>query len=164
VTPHFLDPVILVPLKGGRMFYLYKRLRFFSKRIGTVEVPENFETDLASIPRIFWGILSPWGDYGPAAIVHDWLYWTQPCTRKQADEVILEGMVALGVGAVTRWIIYHGVRWFAWFAWRDDAGLRHRNSIARTHFEPEGGETEWPASPSWKRRSLVGHLRHALLR
>lgn len=76
-----------------------------------VSVPSGFETDFASIPRVFWAILPPTGDYGKAAVLHDWLYRTQGrATRAEADGVLMEAMIALGVGWWTRTIIYRGVR------------------------------------------------------
>ncbi len=46
-----------------------------------VEVPKGFVTDLASIPQVFWNVLRPDDKYAYAAIVHDYLYWTQSITR-----------------------------------------------------------------------------------
>ena len=85
-------------------------------------VPEGFETNLASVPAIFWPILPRDGDYAPAAIVHDWLYGCheldgRPCTRAEADGVMLEAMEALGVGWLRRWTLYAAVRVGAWWAW-----------------------------------------------
>src|SRR5689334_1061409 len=43
-----------------------------------IVVPAGFVTDLASIPRAFWGppfFLTPAGQYSRAAIIHDYLYW-----------------------------------------------------------------------------------------
>lgn len=43
-------------------------------------VPERMYTDGGSIPPIFWGLrgFSPWG-YGPAYIIHDWLFEQHHC-------------------------------------------------------------------------------------
>ena len=38
-----------------------------------ITAPVGYETDLASIPRITWNIISPW-DVARAAIIHDLLY------------------------------------------------------------------------------------------
>jgi hypothetical protein len=93
----------------------------------TINVPAGFVTDFASIPQLFWNILPPWGTYGKAAVVHDYLYGRQGVltemsppwkyTRKQADEILLEGMKVLGVNWCTRWIIYTAVRNFGGWAW-----------------------------------------------
>lgn len=77
-----------------------------------VTVPSGFKTDLASIPRPLWNILPPVGRYDRAAVVHDLLYQQAPngVTRAQADSVLREAMDVCGVSAVTRWLIYTGVR------------------------------------------------------
>lgn len=36
-------------------------------------VPRGFIFDMASVPRIVWPLISPFG-LGPAAVPHDWLY------------------------------------------------------------------------------------------
>ena len=46
--------------------------------IGTVTVPKDFETDLASIPRHLRRVFPQWEAWTAAAIVHDLLYRTQP--------------------------------------------------------------------------------------
>ncbi len=38
-----------------------------------VEIEEDFETDLATSPRIFWAWVPPFGAYEAAAILHDYL-------------------------------------------------------------------------------------------
>ena len=42
---------------------------------GKVTVPTGFATDLASVPRAVWWLISPW-DIARAAIIHDLLYKT----------------------------------------------------------------------------------------
>jgi len=42
----------------------------------SVTIPKGFETDLSSIPEIWWGIQKPFGDFILAPIVHDWMYRT----------------------------------------------------------------------------------------
>lgn len=43
----------------------------------SVVVPKGFVTDLASIPRVFWSLLRPDGEYAYSAIIHDYMYWMQ---------------------------------------------------------------------------------------
>jgi hypothetical protein len=54
----------------------------------TAIVPETMYTDGGSIPRIFWSVpgLSPWG-FGPAYIIHDWLFEVHRCHRPAPPEV-----------------------------------------------------------------------------
>lgn len=90
-----------------------------------IVVPAGFVTDFASIPQAFWSFgLSPNGTYSKAAIIHDYLYWTQLCTRRQADNILLIAMKESGVGAATRDLIYRGVRQGGLAAWRANATER----------------------------------------
>ena len=52
----------------------------FVRASGNAIKPELMFTDGGSIPRAFWVLknYSPWG-YGPAFIVHDWLFHMQNC-------------------------------------------------------------------------------------
>ena len=52
----------------------------FVRASGDAIKPELMFTDGGSIPRAFWVLknYSPWG-YGPAFIVHDWLFHMQNC-------------------------------------------------------------------------------------
>jgi hypothetical protein len=55
---------------------------------GTRIVPERMYTDGGSIPPVFWAVqgFSQWG-YGPAYIIHDWLFEQHRC-RYQGWEAI----------------------------------------------------------------------------
>lgn len=74
-----------------------------------IKVPEGFETDFASVPRIAWRICPPVaGNHAEPAVVHDYLCETsndQPAT----DKIFLEAMKANGVGWLTRTVIYLAV-------------------------------------------------------
>ncbi len=52
----------------------------FVRSDGSSVRPERMLTDGGSIPRPLWALrnFSPWG-YGPAFIVHDWLFHMQDC-------------------------------------------------------------------------------------
>ncbi len=75
-----------------------------------VIVPRGFVTDFLSIPRPLRLLLPKTGDYGDAAVVHDYLYWRQDCTRLQSDNIMAMGMMESGVPAVTLRTIQIGVR------------------------------------------------------
>lgn len=99
---------------------------FRSAIVGLVEVEVGFDTDYASVPRALWSLYPPDGDYTPAAVIHDALYWHQatrehggfPVTREQADKVFLEAMEALGIPLPRRRILYRAVRVGGASAWR----------------------------------------------
>lgn len=110
-----------------RMAVLLEDFQFVSPTLGLITVEKGFDTDYASIPRIFWSIYPPDGDYTEAAVVHDCLYWYQCYTnkngkvvdlsRKDADTVILEAMTAIEIPFHRRHIIHKAVRLGGWVAW-----------------------------------------------
>ena len=94
-------------------------------------VPKGFVTDLASVPLFLTGIFPRDGKYTKAAILHDLVYQSvknrteiddndselDPIhlinkyhTRYLADRIFLMGMRELGVGMITRTLMYNGVR------------------------------------------------------
>lgn len=98
-----------------------------------VEVPVGFITDFASIPRPLWVLLPPWGKYGKAAVIHDFMYTEHKRSvftaggvesfvqleRKQADDIFLQAMKVLGVNVITRYAMYSAVRVFGNKPWND---------------------------------------------
>jgi hypothetical protein len=121
-----IDPPVLKPFADNREWVLMKDLSY---RIGSstfiITVPKGFVTDFASIPEVFWSAdLSPNGKYSKAAIVHDYLYWTQGCTREQADNLLDIAMKESNVSFVTRSGVYGGVRLGGSSAWQKNAAER----------------------------------------
>jgi hypothetical protein len=100
---------------GSMLLKLTGSFRYYSS-LGLVYVPKNFVTDGASIPRVFWAILSPFGAYFPAALVHDFLYSSKndEFTRDEADGIFLEAMKDCGVPWHRRTLIYAAVRCAGW--------------------------------------------------
>jgi len=75
-----------------------------------IVVPKGFVTDYASIPQVFWSTgLAPHQQYSRAAVFHDYLYWSQVCTREQADNLFFIGMKETSVGWFDRWAVYLAV-------------------------------------------------------
>jgi len=111
-TPLRLEHVKTVP--GERQ--LFKVLDPFVYEIGRkgsgyyVTVPAGFVTDFASVPRVLWSLFPPIGEYGKAAVVHDWLYhYSSGFSKCVADAVFYEAMKALGVSWPRRTAIYLAV-------------------------------------------------------
>lgn len=75
-----------------------------------IRVPRGFITDLASIPRPLWWWESPIDRSMAPAIIHDFLYWDQGCTKDEADAVLSISMLESGVTPTTRNLVYAGVR------------------------------------------------------
>lgn len=104
------EPVIYQPsliTKDGRV-------------IGTIIVPAGVVSDFASVPRFFWRVISPIdADVRMPAIVHDFLYTSQIWSKKVADRIFLEALIA---HQAPRWkanAMYQAVNWFGGSAWND---------------------------------------------
>lgn len=90
-----------------------------------IVVPNGFVTDFASIPQPLWSLgLSPHGQYSRAAVVHDYLYWAQVCTRAQADRLLVIAMKESKVGAFDEFAVYQGVDKFGGSSWDSNANER----------------------------------------
>jgi uncharacterized protein DUF1353 len=88
-------------------------------------VPMGFVTDFASIPQPLWSLgLSPHGQYSRAAVVHDYLYWAQGCTRAQSDRLLVVAMKESKVGTFDEFVVYQGVDEFGGGPWDSNASER----------------------------------------
>ena len=117
-----------------------------------VTVPAGFVTDLASIPRIFWSLLRPDGDYAYAAIVHDYLYWTQMRSREEADHILKIAMEDFEIDALTVETIYTAVRAGGQAAWVDNAKKKTHGERRILISFPQDPRTKWD---DWKQRPEV---------
>lgn len=77
-------------------------------------IEKGFVTDLATVPRIIWWFIPPFGRYTEAAVVHDYLYLYSELPRAKCDEVFLALMLKNNTSYYTAKIMYLGVRWFGW--------------------------------------------------
>lgn len=113
---HFPDKLHLedAGLRGGiRVFSLQSEFRYFSSH-GLITVPAGAETDGASVPRAFWSLFDPFGEYFGAAVIHDFLYSPGNLEhgRKTSDLIFKEAMYNVGVPWHRRELIYQAVRLF----------------------------------------------------
>jgi hypothetical protein len=129
--PAKLDPdaapplVTVTPFADSRQFIVARDTVFrIAGSDRPIVVPAGFVTDFASIPRVFWAGLSPHGQYSRAAVLHDYLYWTQSCTRAQADKLFLLVMKQSGVSAANRQMIYGSTRAVGEGGWQRNAADR----------------------------------------
>lgn len=98
----------------------------------TFRVPMGFVTDFASVPRFLHWLVSPYGAYTRAAVLHDWLLvslakWSQgemtsdgisgtpPANSRDCDGIFRRVMQDLGVSWPKRWIMWSAVRAAALF-------------------------------------------------
>lgn len=137
-------------IKGGSIIWRPNPGQSFQ----LVEVPEGFVTDLTSIPRIFWQVARPEGRYAYAAVVHDYLYWTQSRTRAEADQILRYAMEDSKVGAAERWAIYQAVDKLGQSAWDRNIKLRSGGERRMLAKFPSDLSASWE---DWKK--LPGNLR-----
>jgi hypothetical protein len=143
-----IPPPIVKPFADSRDWMLVESVAYSIGNSGViVSVPKGFVTDFASIPRPLWSFgLSPHGRFSKAAIVHDYLYWTQDCTREQADNLLLIAMKESEVSRSQQNEIYLGVRAGGETAWESNrrdraAGLIKIIPADRMNFPYE---INWP--------------------
>lgn len=86
-----------------------------------VTIPAGFETDFASIPRLFWVIYpAQWKPYRDASLVHDYLYMTPDTgvTRAFADYEFRVRLIRSGAWLSTAWLFWAMVRIFGSTNWK----------------------------------------------
>ncbi|ULA62961.1 MAG: hypothetical protein LZF86_80131 [Nitrospira sp.] len=101
----------------------------------TVTVKQGFKTDLASIPRLLWGVIASFELSLAAPIVHDLIYRAGGIValpdgevlpvgtrfeRKEADDLFLELMTRSKIGYWKRNVAYLAVRAFGGSSWQQD--------------------------------------------
>lgn len=105
-------------------------LVYNDKQFGTIVVPANFVSDLASIyvlrflAPLLYAVLSGYGDR--AAVIHDYLYEhhglyggsvSVRLGRKAADQLFFRALRAEGVALWRAYLFYYGVRAFGRWSW-----------------------------------------------
>ncbi len=85
-------------------------------------IPKNYQTDLASIPKIAWPIMAPHhSSLIRPAIVHDWFYKkTCDFTRYQTDLIFYHMLRNDGVSHLRASLMYYAVRFFGWKFYNED--------------------------------------------
>ena len=109
-SPNNFPYPLIVKFLDGRMWELMDDFEYDRPNGEIIKVPKGFKFDFASIPRPFWGwIGSPTGEYGPAALVHDFLCVTKPCKQSKIDYIFYEAMCVLKVPRWKRITMYWSV-------------------------------------------------------
>jgi hypothetical protein len=117
-----------------------------------VQVPIGFVSDLASIPRVFWSLLRPDGEYSYPAIIHDYLYWMQDRSRDACDLILKFGMEDFKISPVTVTTIYQAVRVGGGSAWSENAKLKAAGEKRILKIFPDNPLIRWK---DWKKRPEV---------
>ena len=108
---------LIVKALSDRSWRLTEELIYQSDILGLIVVPDFFITDFASVPRLPLAFLVAGDTAHAAAVVHDWLYTTQPCTRMQADRTFREAMGVTGIPAWRKNIMFAAVVSAGWLVW-----------------------------------------------
>lgn len=117
----FIGEIVIEQHPNGKTAWVRDSFVYQSDLLArNIVIPPNFRTDGASVPQLFWNLIPPWGEYGAAAIVHDYLYRWQYFSRKTCDEVLLEAMKSSGCNWILRQTIYRAVRLGGAGAWAKD--------------------------------------------
>jgi len=88
----------------------------------TIPVPEGFQHDGASVPRLAWTFsgLTPDGLIRAAALAHDFAYrgFVPGMTRREADVMLYDLMVEAGISRPRAYVAWLGVRTGGWLSWK----------------------------------------------
>lgn len=115
----FTEPLI-VELVGNNEWRVYKEFTYIREPYPDgpkIIVPAGFNTDFASVPRIFWIFISPVDRHGKAAVLHDYMYRTEMFPRHICDYIFKEAMTSINVAGWKKFLIYWNVRIFGFFVW-----------------------------------------------
>jgi Protein of unknown function (DUF1353) len=120
-------------------------------RAAPVQVPIGFVTDFASIPRAFYSLLKPDGDYSYAAVMHDYLYWSQTTSKEEADTVFKLVMEEFAIDKITTATLYNAVKSFGRKAWDGNAKLKSQGEQRILAKFPEDPRLTWQ---EWKKNDV----------
>lgn len=100
---------------GRRQYTLLADLVLADEDAGVIVVPAGTTTNFASLDLlhnvflfVLFALVAGYGNY--AATVHDWIYTTGQCSRKDADAVFYRALRAEGVARWRAWLFWLGVR------------------------------------------------------
>ena len=138
------DSELSVTGDGPRTWKLLAPLIWTGTKGDTFTVPVGFVTPFATVARFLHWLVSPYGAYTRAAVLHDWLLvelaaWQRaiddvrsseraylpqqpPANSRDADGVFRKVMEDLGVDWATRWSMWAAVRVAALFNSRRSYG------------------------------------------
>ena len=104
------DGMPLTNRDGRRLFMLLDDLQYQSKIGGLFTVEAGYVTDFGSVPRIpvVFDVLGEIA-YEPY-VIHDMLYSKKKVSRDEADQVLREALICMGVSEWKASLIFDGVR------------------------------------------------------
>lgn len=98
----------LVVSKSGSYHWTVKRNWYTPYGV----VPKGFVSDGASVPRIFWWVMTPTGVLFEASVLHDFLYESAWGTKGTADKAFYRTARRYGAGKLKARLAYMLVNMF----------------------------------------------------
>lgn len=123
-------PAPVVTYLGPGNLWRLEEVYSYHDGSSVITVPEGFRFDLASIPRAFWWLISPFELSIAAPLLHDFLYQhkgeppagsidpPRVYSRTDADKLFRRVMEVEGVPGWRRGTAYAAVRAFGWLGWK----------------------------------------------
>ena len=112
--------MIIRPLPKEDCYELMEPMRFWIDYI-ECEIPAGFVSDGASIPKMFWSIIT--SPFHPKVIKrafqHDYLYRVHIVSRKRADKKLKKGLIYDGFAEETAETMYSTLYLFGGSAYRE---------------------------------------------
>jgi hypothetical protein len=139
-TYYLLQPFSWTPKPGSEV----------AAKFEPVRVPAGFVFTFDSIPQLFWSMMRPDGAFAQAAVVHDYLYWTQTRPRSEADEIFRAAMQDLSIDPKTVATLSAAVRTAGQAAWDANAKLKtsgERRVLKEFPVDPKTTWAEWKKRP-----------------
>lgn len=103
--------------RSAKYWRLEKPVKVLLSTETVLTIPAGFDTDISSVPRPFWPLCPPVGDFALAALIHDYLYVHNVGTRAQADREMLVWSNAINKNRLDNWTRWAAVRLFGWIVW-----------------------------------------------
>jgi len=115
----FQEDSILIKTSDGRHIILMESFTYITNAGSIINIPAFIKSDGASVPKIFWNIIPPFGNYWKAAVLHDYLYRYTLYPKKYCDAIFYEAMSSLGVDIEIRKIMFKGVSIGGWKSFKE---------------------------------------------
>lgn len=106
-------PPLLLETKPNSYIWKVAEDYTVTVRQNTYTVPKGFETDLASVPRLFQNMFPSDGKYKEQAVLHDYLLTSNTMSRRMADKIFYYAMIDNGIKPLTAYVLYQAVRLYS---------------------------------------------------
>lgn len=80
-------------------------------------IPKGFVTNYGSVPQILQSFIPASGKATYAYVLHDWLYETGILSKDEADKLLRDLVIELGLSKIKAYSIYYGLKIGGFKAW-----------------------------------------------